>query len=181
MVGLDRRLAFRLPKLPQCAELLAIAGAEVDISGSIAHNGRAVEDFLTAPVHHPAMGRGARPIGMGLHKECSATAFRLAGFLSTLSSDISSAKSIRGCAIAYEAKIAGAASREAACQRVAQLEPNERRALERIVDGYSLVKIAGDLGVDLEEAVRLKAFLLRKLGAMTTADLVRIGLYAQDA
>jgi FixJ family two-component response regulator len=94
-----------------------------------------------------------------------------------------SAKSTRGCAIAYEAKIAGGttASREAARQRVAQLVSNERRALQRIVDGYSLVKIAGDLGIELEEALRLKASLFRKLGAMTTADLVRVGLYAQDA
>lgn len=47
--------------------------------------------------------------------------------------------------------------------------------------GYSLVKIAHELGLSLEESVLLKASLMRKLEATTSADLVRIGLYAQDA
>ena len=51
--------------------------------------------------------------------------------------------------------------------------------LDLIVDGYSLMKIADDLGLPLEETVRTKAGLMRKLEATTTADLVRIGLYAQ--
>jgi FixJ family two-component response regulator len=59
------------------------------------------------------------------------------------------------------------------------LGSDEHRMLDLIVDGYSLIKIAGDLGLPLEETVRTKANLMKKLGATTTADLVRIGLYAQ--
>lgn len=64
-------------------------------------------------------------------------------------------------------------------ERVATLETDERRALELIVAGHSLVGTAGQLGVTLEDAVRLKASLMRKLGANATADLVRIGIWAQ--
>ena len=64
-------------------------------------------------------------------------------------------------------------------RRVAQLEALERCALEWLVDGHSLIRIAGEMGVTLEEAVQLKASLMSKLGASATADLVRIGLYAR--
>jgi len=87
----------------------------------------------------------------------------------------------RGRTIDDNGKTAGAAE---AChleakKRVAELEPREREVLECIVGGYSLIRVAGELGVSLEDAVRLKASLMRKLGANVTADLVRIGIYAQ--
>jgi FixJ family two-component response regulator len=76
--------------------------------------------------------------------------------------------------------VAGAqTSRAKAVGLVAGLGALERRMLEFIVDGFSLVQIAGELGQSLEDAVRMKARLLNKLEATTTADLVRIGIYAQ--
>ena len=71
------------------------------------------------------------------------------------------------------------ASRLEAQELVAALEPDERQALRSIVDGCSLIRIAGQLGVSLEDAVRMKASLMNKLGASATADLVRIGVYAR--
>ncbi len=62
---------------------------------------------------------------------------------------------------------------------VAGLASDERRVLKCIVEGYSLVKIASKLGVSLDEAARLKAQLMKQLGAKATADLVRVGIYAQ--
>lgn len=64
-------------------------------------------------------------------------------------------------------------------RQVAGLESREREVLESIVEGHSLIRIAGQLGVSQEDAVRLKASLMSKLGANVTADLVRIGIYAQ--
>lgn len=48
-----------------------------------------------------------------------------------------------------------------------------------VVKGYSLSNAAGELGFTLEEAVRLKDSLMEKLRTKTTADLVRLGIYAQ--
>lgn len=62
---------------------------------------------------------------------------------------------------------------------VAALTEDERRMLRLIVDGYSLAEIAAQADRSLEEAILMKAELLHKLGVTTTADLVRIGLYAQ--
>lgn len=45
--------------------------------------------------------------------------------------------------------------------------------------GYSLVGIAGELGVPLVEAVRFKASIMRKLDAAHTADVIRLGIYAR--
>ena len=75
--------------------------------------------------------------------------------------------------------VAGAASRRRAVDLVARVNSHEHRVLDLIVDGYSLIKIAGELGLSLEETLLMKAALMRKLEATTTADLVRIGLYAQ--
>ena len=75
--------------------------------------------------------------------------------------------------------VAGAASRMRAADLVARVSSSERRVLDLIVDGHSLIKIADELALSLEEMVLIKTALLRKLEAKTTADLVRIGLYAQ--
>ena len=87
----------------------------------------------------------------------------------------------RDRAIYVNGKTAGTADarRLEAEKLVAELEPRERAGLERIVEGCSLVRIAGELGLSLEEAAQAKASLMSKLGASATADLVRIGLYAQ--
>ena len=47
------------------------------------------------------------------------------------------------------------------------------------MDGYSLVKIAGEMGLPLEDTALMKASLMKRLGAKETADLVRIGIYGQ--
>ena len=62
---------------------------------------------------------------------------------------------------------------------VATLEPTEHRVLARIAEGYSLAAAAAVLGVSLDDAVQAKASLMKKLGATMTADLVRLGIYAQ--
>lgn len=69
--------------------------------------------------------------------------------------------------------------RDDAYEAVSRLEPMERKVLELLVDGCSLVQVAGNLAIDLEKAVLLKAALMRKLEASSTADLVRIGILAQ--
>lgn len=61
---------------------------------------------------------------------------------------------------------------------VGALDTAERELLASIVAGQSLIMAAGLLGLSLENTVRLKAKLMRKLGASQTADLVRVGLYA---
>lgn len=66
-----------------------------------------------------------------------------------------------------------------ATRRVAELEPTERQALAHLVRGCSLIGIAGQMGKSLEEAVLLKASLMKKLGAHQTADLIRLGIYAR--
>lgn len=48
-----------------------------------------------------------------------------------------------------------------------------------VVKGYSLSNATAELGFTLEDAVRLKASLMEKLRTKTTADLVRLGIYAQ--
>ena len=70
-------------------------------------------------------------------------------------------------------------SRAEARRLVAGLGSNERCTLKCIVGGYSLEKIASKLGVSLDEAARLKAQLMKQLGATATADLVRVGINAQ--
>lgn len=87
----------------------------------------------------------------------------------------------RGRTIDDSGKSAGSAEacRLEAKELVAELEPRERQILASIVGGYSLIRVAGELGVSLEDAIRLKASLMSKLGANVTADLVRIGIHAQ--
>ena len=64
-------------------------------------------------------------------------------------------------------------------QLVASLKGIERQVLARVVEGYSLIRISGEFDISLEDAVRLKTSLMTKLGAATTADLVRVGLYGR--
>ena len=63
--------------------------------------------------------------------------------------------------------------------RVAKLEPAERQVLVYLVRGCSVIEIAGEMGVLVEEAVSLKASLMKKLGALATADVIRLGIHAR--
>lgn len=72
-----------------------------------------------------------------------------------------------------------AALQAEATRRVAELESAERQALFYLVRGSSLIRIAGEMGISLEDAVLLKASLMEKLGALQTADVIRLGIYAR--
>jgi len=61
---------------------------------------------------------------------------------------------------------------------VAALDPEERRVLTDLVDGKSLRAIAADIGIFQFDVEAAKSRLLRKLNAATTADLIRIAIYA---
>lgn len=62
---------------------------------------------------------------------------------------------------------------------VERLDPLETRFLALVCEGCSLVRASADLSLSLEATALLKATVMRKLGATRTADLVRVGLYAQ--
>ena len=62
---------------------------------------------------------------------------------------------------------------------VAALESTEWALLELVLDGHSLLQLAGRLGVTPERASLLKLSTMEKLDCATTADLVRVGLYAR--
>lgn len=61
---------------------------------------------------------------------------------------------------------------------VSSLDPRERSLIHLITQGFSLIQIAGKLGLLLEDVVRLKLSTMKKVSAAHTADLVRIGIYA---
>lgn len=48
-----------------------------------------------------------------------------------------------------------------------------------LVRGCSLIWIAAEMGITLEEAVLLKASLMKKLAARQTADAIRLGIHAR--
>lgn len=62
---------------------------------------------------------------------------------------------------------------------MAELGSVERQALVYLVRGSSLIRIAGEMGISLEETVLVKASLMKKLGALQTADVIRLGIYAR--
>lgn len=59
------------------------------------------------------------------------------------------------------------------------LDDMERGILTEIVAGSSLKQIALKLGLQLRQVETQKASLMRKLKAASTADLVRVGIYAE--
>lgn len=60
----------------------------------------------------------------------------------------------------------------------ATLIETEHDILKGIVAGSSLKQIALKLGLSLAQAETQKASMMRKLNAASTADLVRVGIYA---
>ena len=58
------------------------------------------------------------------------------------------------------------------------LDEDERRVLAGIVQGKSLQAIAVEMGIPEDLVDRVHFEILRKFAVRTTADLVRIGLYA---
>lgn len=61
---------------------------------------------------------------------------------------------------------------------VRSLDEDERRVLAGIVQGKSLQAVAGEMGISEGVVEDAHSEILRKFAVRTTADLVRIGLYA---
>ena len=61
---------------------------------------------------------------------------------------------------------------------VGSLDRPERDVLRQIVAGNSMLRISVHVECPLEDIVKIKAGIMRKLEANTTADLVRMGIYA---
>jgi FixJ family two-component response regulator len=61
---------------------------------------------------------------------------------------------------------------------VAQLREDERTMLRHIVAGWSRAESAARLGLDPHQFEKRRAGLLAKLNASSTADAVRVGIYA---
>jgi FixJ family two-component response regulator len=67
--------------------------------------------------------------------------------------------------------------REHAARAVASLTDQEKRVLDGLVSGRSIASIAAFLSISTPEAAAAREVLMKKLGARTTADAVRIGIY----
>ncbi len=63
----------------------------------------------------------------------------------------------------------------------ATLTPRQKQVLERMVQGYRNKQIAASLGIDEKTVKMHRASLLRRLGAATTADAIRIAIEARPA
>jgi PAS domain S-box-containing protein len=61
---------------------------------------------------------------------------------------------------------------------IATLTPRQKQVLERMVQGYRNKQIAASLGIDEKTVKMHRAGLLRRLGAATTADAIRIAIEA---
>ena len=61
---------------------------------------------------------------------------------------------------------------------VRELNQRELQVLAGLVDGFSTTSIAASLSISPQEAARTTNVLMEKLSAKTTADAVRVGLYA---
>jgi len=76
-----------------------------------------------------------------------------------------------------EAPMAEAApAAQAAARRVAALSPRQRQVLAGIIDGRRNKQIAAALGIEERTVKMHRAALLKRLGAASTADAIRIGL-----
>ena len=70
------------------------------------------------------------------------------------------------------------AAREAVCL-VATLGHQEKQIIACLVSGHSITSIAASLSIDPHSAEHAKQSLMKKLSAGSTADVVRIGIYAR--
>lgn len=64
---------------------------------------------------------------------------------------------------------------------MATLTPRQKQVLERMVQGYRNKQIATSLGIDEKTVKMHRASLLRRLGAATTADAIRIAIEARPS
>ena len=65
--------------------------------------------------------------------------------------------------------------------QVAEMSRQEQEILELLTNGASVRSIAAFIGIDPSDAEHLVRQMLAKLGAVGTADLVRLGLEARFA
>ena len=68
--------------------------------------------------------------------------------------------------------------RQAALRLVATLSYQEKQILAGLANGRSIRSIASSLSIAAHEADQARHMLMEKLSARTTADAVRIGIYA---
>ena len=70
-------------------------------------------------------------------------------------------------------------SRAEALRRVARLSPRENDILAGLTNGRSITSIAVVMSMTFQQAQQARHVLMEKLRARTTADAVRIGIYAR--
>jgi PAS domain S-box-containing protein len=68
--------------------------------------------------------------------------------------------------------------RASAEQRVSSLSPRQRQVLERMVRGLRNKQIAAELGIDETTVKMHRRSALSRLGAVTSADAIRVGVEA---
>jgi FixJ family two-component response regulator len=71
-----------------------------------------------------------------------------------------------------------ASAGQAAARRMGALSPRQRQVLAGIIDGRRNKQMAADLGIEERTVKMHRAALLKRLGAASTADAIRIGLTA---
>ena len=62
---------------------------------------------------------------------------------------------------------------------VARLTARQRQVLQGVLHGYSNKQIARDLGISPRTVEIHRGYMMDRLDAKTTADAVRIGIYAE--
>lgn len=65
-------------------------------------------------------------------------------------------------------------------ERLATLRPRETEVLRLVIEGYSTKQIAHALKITQKTAENYRANILEKMGAVNTAELVRLVMIAQD-
>jgi FixJ family two-component response regulator len=70
-------------------------------------------------------------------------------------------------------------SRQEALRLVASLGDKEKQILIGLVQGLPITSIAASLFISAQQAEQATQALMEKLSARSTADLVRIGIYAR--
>jgi FixJ family two-component response regulator len=65
-----------------------------------------------------------------------------------------------------------------AVRLIATLNRQEKQIIAFIVSGHSITSIAASLSIDPHFAEHAKQLIMKKLSARSTADVVRIGIYA---
>lgn len=74
-----------------------------------------------------------------------------------------------------------ASAGQAAARRLGALSPRQRQVLAGIIDGRRNKQMAADLGIEERTVKMHRAALLKRLGAASTADAIRIGLAGTPA